>query len=629
MSYSLKDFYTDTNRAWLHKQTIAADKNSVSVFDELEDSIKNEMRKLLQYAKHTSTPFGIFVKSAYDGWHHDLEYLNVLLEKQTAFNNHAECACSMGEINLYGLRSPIEIKIMNDVRNTNKYAVYIGEPELGIPKSEFMEKGEIYNRYKKFLRDVAKASKIANLATDFFAIEESVADIYIDREDIGKAEYIYNPMNFTMLCNEFPNIRWTDLFTGMQISAEVLPALTFVVSNPSYIHRINTYMVKFTISKWRLWIKSTIILSLQGVLHAPYDNLYFEFYVKFLKGQQKQDDTDTRVYDICNEVCSEALGKLYVETNYKLCEQIRVGGTQIKDEVIAAAKERVMKLNWLSEGSKKIAQHKLNTMGHKIAFPNIWFDEFKGVPIDKDTFFLNLLGLNKRSALWDIRKLAGETSAMRKLWSNPCFDVNAYYYADLNELCIPLGFLKKPFFSPDADFIDNLAGVGNIIGHEISHGFDEEGRKYDENGNYFPWWTSVDVELYNTKTRYIINEFDKETYKGLKINGELTLGENLADLGAIAICIDVLKTRWRKQKTPKSEQLRQLRMYFIAYSKSWAYKEKKASREMAVKNDSHAPAQLRVNVILRHCNEFYEAFGFTEKDEGWIPPSERIDVWGK
>jgi putative endopeptidase len=312
-----------------------------------------------------------------------------------------------------------------------------------------------------------------------------------------------------------------------------------------------------------------------------------------------------------------------------LCEKIRIAGTQLKDEVVAAAKTRVMKLNWLSEGSKKIAQHKLEAMAHKIGFPTIWFDEFKGVPIDKNTFLLNVLGLNKRSTLWDIRKLAGETSEMRALWSNPCYHVNAYYFAELNELCIPLGFLMKPFFSVDANFVENLAGVGNIIGHEISHGFDEEGRKYDEKGNYFPWWTSVDVELYNRKTRYIIDEFNKETYKGLKIDGELTLGENLADFGAVAISIDVLKARWQKQKTPRPEQLRQLRMYFIAYSKSWAYKEKKTAREMAVKNDSHAPAQLRVNTILRHCNEFYEAFGFTEKDEGWIPPSERIDVWGK
>jgi predicted metalloendopeptidase len=629
MSSLLKDFYSHTNKGWLQKQTIRADKNSVSVFDTLEESIKNDMKKLLHYAKGTSTPFGTFVASAYNGWHDDLKYLDVFLENHTSFTDSAECAHMIGRINLYGLRTPIEIEIAHDVRNTHAYAIFIGEPELGIPKSEFIEKGEIYHRYKKFLRDVSVASKIPNLSTEFFSIEEDLAKFYIDREDMGKAEYIYNPMTFSMLCKEFPNIHWNSLFTGMQISSDALPVLTFVVTNPMYLRQIDKYMLKFTISKWQFWVKSSICLSLMGVLHAPYDKLNFDFYMKFLKGQQKQDDTDTRVYDICNEVCSEALGKLYVETNYETCEKIRIGGTQIKDMVVAAAKERVMKLNWLSEGSKKIAQHKLTTMGHKIAFPNIWFDEFKGVPIDKNSFLLNLLGLNKRSVLWSISKLAGETPAMRKLWSNPCFDVNAYYYSELNELCIPLGFLKKPFFSLDADFIENLAGVGNIIGHEISHGFDEEGRKYDEHGNYFPWWTSVDVELYNRKTRFIIDEFDKESYKGLKINGELTLGENLADLGAIAICIDVLKARWRKQNTPKSEQLAELRKYFIAYSKSWAYKEKKAAREMAVKNDPHAPAQLRVNIILRHCNEFYEAFGFTEKDEGWIPPSERIDVWGK
>jgi len=629
MSYSLKDFYNDTNKQWLAGQTVAPDKNSVSVFDELEDDIKNDMKKLIHYARHTDTPMGAFINSAYSGWHNDLYQLDFLLERQSTFTNTHECARSIGEINLYGLRAPIEINVSNDMRNTDKFAVYIGEPELGIPKSEFIEKGEIYHRYKKFLVDVMHLSKIPNLAAQYFEIEETLAQVYNDREDLGKAELTYNPMNYAMLCREFPNIHWVGLFEGVQISADALAELTYIVMNPGYIRLIDKYMTTFTNKKWQFWIKSSILLSVMGVLHEPYDKIYFDFYLKFLKGQEKRDDEDTRVYSLCREVCSEALGKLYVETNYSQFEKIRVGATEIKDLVVSAAKTRVMKLNWLSEGSKQIARHKLATMGHKMAFPNIWFDEFKGVPIEKNTFLINLLGLNKRSTLWDMRKLTGETAQMRKLWSNPCFEVNAYYYAELNELCIPLGFLKKPFYSPDASFVENLAGVGNIIGHEISHGFDEEGRKYDEYGNHFPWWTSVDVELYNTKTKFIINEFDKQTYKGLKINGELTLGENLADLGAIAICIDVLKTRWSKYNTPKAEQLKQLRQYFIAYSKSWAYKEKKASREMAVKNDSHAPAQLRVNVILRHCNEFYEAFGFSEKDEGWIPPSERIDVWGK
>jgi len=431
-----------------------------------------------------------------------------------------------------------------------------------------------------------------------------------------------------MLCDEYPNINFAIFFKGLQISAESLSNHTYVVSNPTYLKAIDKCMKTFSVKKWAKWVKSCIFFSLLSILQGPFKKLYFEFFVNFLNGQKKPDNPDTEVFTICNDVCSDTLGKLYLESDITKFRKIRTGVTELKTQIIAAAKERVMKLNWLSEGSKIKAQYKLTVMGHRIAYPDVWFDEFKNVQIDKHTFLLNLLRLNKRANLWDISKLMGETSVMRKLWGNGCYDVNAYYFPEMNELCIPLGFLQKPFYSLEADFIENLAGVGNIIGHEIAHGFDEEGRKYDEHGNYFPWWTNVDIELYNSKTKYIISEFDKQKYMGLPINGTLTLGENLADLGAIAICMDVLYDRWINDKTPKETQLSELRKFFICYSKSWANKESKAKREMAVKNDPHAPAQLRVDIILRHCNEFYEAFGFTEKDECWIPPEERIDVWG-
>jgi len=166
------------------------------------------------------------------------------------------------------------------------------------------------------------------------------------------------------------------------------------------------------------------------------------------------------------------------------------------------------------------------------------------------------------------------------------------------------------------------------MAHEISHGFDEEGRKFDEFGNNFPWWTSLDLELYKTKTKALIDEFDKEVHHGVKINGELTLGENLSDFGAIAICMDVLRTRWQKLGASERQGKAEMREFFVAYARSWAFKNRRAARVQAAKSDSHAPPELRVNVVLRHFTEFYEAFDFTSADEGWIPPEQRIDVWG-
>jgi putative endopeptidase len=262
----------------------------------------------------------------------------------------------------------------------------------------------------------------------------------------------------------------------------------------------------------------------------------------------------------------------------------------------------------------------------KVAYPEIWFDIFKDVKMDSQQFLLNMLFLMRKESQYIISKLS--TQKMDKYWEAPCFDVNAFYYAEMNEFCIPIGFLFPPFFDESMTYVQIIAGLGNVVGHEISHGFDKNGCKFDERGNNYPWWTSLDLELYNKKTQYIINLFNQETYNGLQVNGEITLDENLADFGALAICLDVLHSDWHKNPISDNERKKQLREFFIWYSKTWAYKSTRAHEKMAIKTNVHAPAELRVNALLPHFDEFYEAFGFNENCTGFIKKEDRIDVWG-
>jgi putative endopeptidase len=214
-------------------------------------------------------------------------------------------------------------------------------------------------------------------------------------------------------------------------------------------------------------------------------------------------------------------------------------------------------------------------------------------------------------------------------WDSSCFIINAYYFQERNELCLPVGILQPPFFSTEASFISNLAGIGTTIAHEISHAFDEDGHYFDEFGNLSPWWNSIEIELYKQKTQRIITIFDNEKYKGMYVDGENTLSENLADLGSISICLDVIRLEWvAKNVLNKEKQLEDLREFFIGYAKTWAFKDTLAKRKMAIDSDVHSPPEVRVNLILKQFDEFYEAFGFTKDDKGWIPPNERIDIWG-
>jgi putative endopeptidase len=398
-------------------------------------------------------------------------------------------------------------------------------------------------------------------------------------------------------------------------------AALFIVTNPQFLELLNNWASSKSLSDWAFMVKSMVLISLARLLPEPFEALHFDFFNRFLGGQKKPYPLDQRVFAICDEVCPDLLGQLYVKTDHANFKRIRHSASELCQTIITATKRCVDRLNWISEGSKTIAKDKIDNMGIKIAYPDNWLDELAGVKVDPSCFLMNLLMARKQATLQENRCLTGLSTVDRRRWSNPCYSVNAYYYADINELCIPLGFLQPPFFSLQASYIKNLAGLGNIVGHEISHGFDEEGHKYDHKGNYAPWWTSMDVEMYKTRTRQLIDVYNKETYFGIQIDGMLTLGENLADFGAVAIGIDVIKRR--------GNRIEELREYFIEYAKSWASKERSAKRERDIKTDVHPPAQLRVNVVLKHFDAFYEAFGFQAAEPGFVPAEERIDVWGR
>ena len=247
----------------------------------------------------------------------------------------------------------------------------------------------------------------------------------------------------------------------------------------------------------------------------------------------------------------------------------------------------------------------------------------------KSNFLLNLLLLLKRSTNDEIQKLTSYTNINKKMWDVPCYEVNAFYYSEMNEFCIPVGFLFPPFYDKTLSFVQIMAGIGNVIGHEISHGFDKDGRKFDENGNNFPWWTSLDLELYNIKTKQIVDLFNRQKYYGLKINGEMTLDENLADFGALAITLDVIHDSWKGKSISETEKKKQLQEFFIWYSRTWVLKTTRQKQKLAVKTNVHAPAELRVNTLVPHFADFYYAFDFNEHHEGFINPEDRVDIWGK
>jgi predicted metalloendopeptidase len=621
---SLQDFYQSVNKNWLERHTIPSDDVSYSLFDEVEETIRKDLVALLQKERRRDTPFGHFIESFYTGRKQDLANLRVFIEQ---ISGHRDIMSRIGLLNLYGIDSPIEVDFSYDQRDTKHYCIYISPPTLGIMKDDFKSGGDIAKKYKHYLHSLGREIGVSNLGDTIFELEKSLSVCYPDPEDEGNVDIKYNPMSYAQLAAQYPNLNFDALFDANQIPVDCRSG-SIIVTRPQYMEHINKLMKTNSAEIWDTWVQFCIYSSFIQILPPPFRTMHFEFFIRTIRGQTKQHSQDHQAVLICDELAQDALGALYVKENFAEFTKIRDGAREIYKLVHSAAQKRIMKLKWLSEDSRRAAVYKLQKMNSKIAFPETWFNEFEGLTMDPKMFMLNVLALSKKSVLYEISKLRGESPQQRRMWNNSCYEVNAYYYAELNELCVPIGFIHDPFFSLKQSFVENLAGVGNVMAHEISHGFDEEGRKFDEFGNNFPWWTSIDIELYKTRTKALVDEFDKQKFYGLKINGELTLGENLADFGAIAICMDVLRTYWQHNGATPARRLADLREFFTAYARSWAFKNRRAARLQATKSDSHAPPELRVNVVVRHFAEFYEAFGFTSADEGWIPPEHRIDVWG-
>ena len=614
MSSKAFDFYTNINKKWLTSSKIPDNDTSFSVFDILEKRIQHDIINVIKTNKKTDSRFGDFVKSIYTGRTKDIEYLNNFINSIN-INSSEDLFATFGLLNLCGLRSPISFDVSNDSRNTEKYAVFLSEPQLSLIKEEYKSSSELYKKYGVFLSDLAAAIGDKTLGPDFLKMETELSKTYYDYEDNFVVEKTYNPMTYKQLCHAYPLLK--DFLSVLGLS---LDSVNIIVVNPQYLKTVYGFIKTLGFKEWTRLLKMYVYISVLEVLPEPFETLHFNFLYKYMLGQKMRKSVDIKAFEICNSICEDTIGFLYTEGDLEKFTKIKAQATELLQMVMKSAKKSVEKLTWLSESSRKIAIFKLDKMKSQIAFPEKWTNEFN-CAIDKNCFMKNLFNLNRLDALYNIERLTLKEPLLS--WDNSCYDVNAFYYTELNLLCIPIGFLNPPFFSLEQSFVQNLAGLGNIMSHEMAHGFDEEGRKYDEKGNYKPWWVSIDIEMYGNKTRKLIEVFSKEKYFGLQVNGELTLGENLADFGAMAICLEVLKGYYTKEN--RTEVLRE---FFNWYAKTWIYKETKEKRTQAIKKDRHAPPQIRVNIVVRHFQEFYDAFSIGEKDAGWIAPSERINIWG-
>jgi putative endopeptidase len=454
-------------------------------------------------------------------------------------------------------------------------------------------------------------------------IESTIIQYLSEGNDLNNLEYSYNPVNYKQLVKKYKHIDWAAMFTAWGATPAVYEHATYIITNTRYMSALNTMFKTFTFDTWRIWMRAMTVLSFIEYLPPPYDDLHFDLYGKALKGNTEKLPQKYLALKVLQTYMPHDLGCLFVKMNVEKGTKVRA--MKLVERLKRATLARLRALDWMEESTKHAALQKVQKMKFQVAFPDVWESESEGLTLQRDRPLLNIIHLATKDStamLEDLRKNHCGKSADR--WDDGTFEVNAYYYPEGNMMVVPAGILRPPFFDLHKSDAWNLGGIGAAIGHEITHGFDEEGRMYDADGNYADWWKTADTRTYAKLTKALVKLFDGQVYMGGHVNGKLTLSENLADLGGVAIALEALR-----DDLPASEAARKKAYaeFFTSYAVSWRNKDRPRKAKQSLLLDRHAPAPYRVNLIVRQFQEFYDAFDIPSTDPHYIPPELRIKLW--
>ena len=373
----------------------------------------------------------------------------------------------------------------------------------------------------------------------------------------------------------------------------------------------------------RLWMKANMLIHFVKYLPPPFDDLHYSFYEKYMRGVDKKLPQDALTLRVFMKFAPQDLSHMFV--NLEVPEKIKTEATKYVRLLKAATLRRISGLPWMEASTKAAALRKAHAMRFQVAFPEKWESETGRLTMDARRPLLNLLSLSVADTKNMIDDLLHLTCAKRpSKWRDGAFEVNAYYYPEGNMMTIPAGILRPPFFDTSRSDGWNLGSIGVAISHEITHGFDEDGRHFDAEGNYADWWTASDERTYKQMSRAMIDLFEGQKYMGGKVDGKLTLNENLADIGGMAIALEALKAILPKDAAAQKAAYRD---FFLGFAVSWRQKDRPKKARQALLLDVHAPPYYRVNLIVRQFEEFYTAFDIKQGMKGYLAPDERITFW--
>ena len=517
-----------------------------------------------------------------------------------------------------------------DLMNSDINALYISQPGLGLPDRDYYiiaskENQQIMVAYTNYLEKIftlvgynKKAAKKA--AKNIIALETKIAEWSMSREEQRDIAKMYNPVPYAQLCEEYNSIDWKSVFNSLNLNN----IDTVIITQPKALKQVNDLMPKLSLQEVKDYLVFNYISSASSYLSNDFTDANFEMYSKTLQGTKEMQPLWKRALNVPNGILGEAVGELYVAKYFANGSKEKM--LKIVNNLKIALGEHIATLPWMSETTKINALVKLNSFTVKIGYPDKWKD-YSGITVDVNkSYWENVKNAIIFKSKEEYAKCGKQVD--RDEWFMTPQTVNAYYNPTTNEICFPAGILQPPFFDVNADDASNYGAIGVVIGHEMTHGFDDQGRNFDQNGNMKDWWTEEDANRFKELTSILVKQYDSIIVLGDEhANGKFTLGENIADHGGLRVSYTAFKKTQQGRSEEKTDGFTPDQRFFLSYAGVWAGNIRDAEILRRTKTDPHSLGRWRVNAALKNIEPFFKAFNIKEGDPMFLAPAERVTIW--
>lgn len=611
---SSHSFYDSVNKGW--KAKLPPTETRVTQTFMIQKKIDEELRQIVSTSTRQNNQMADLLAS-WDATEGRIPYqISSLLQIMISITSPSDIVRCIGMMNRYGITPPLMVFFQGDPRKQRRCCVFLeeGEPQIGSPEfwgsdPEFAGHRSAYTAYVKRLASTVGLPILEN----GYEAERQFASVF---PAVNERKSRINLLTWSELCRTYSKIDWRSLLTAWGLAESSLSSLYFNVTSSAFLHHLQSRIVGWPLRRWRGWLALLVTQWVAGrTPKGPLRSAWFDYNKRFLEGATKDADATSLRVQIVKSLLPTPLGREWFQ---HFCNPRDI--TAVKKmvrSVGSAAASCIHHSSWLAPATKAAAIRKLRAMDLQIGAPSSW--DSATPQLDRGNLVGNLLSLSK------VGTDENQEMGMRgncahpygKGWGKPVFEVNAYYYPDENRFILPAAILRPPFFDRNKSRAWNYGAIGATIGHEMCHAFDSDGRLYDEHGNKRDWWTAGDDEEYQKRAKQMTRLFDDSCYRGMEVDGDMTLIENIADLGGLEFALAALDSR----------DPAELREFFTAFAVSWRTKDRLKRAGQLLVTDMHAPPKLRVDNVVRQMDAWYFAFNVSADNPMWIPPDKRIRFW--